>query len=168
MRSSAPIGAAALAALCLGFLSCRGDAAPGRGGAAAPAASASRLPRAQVRFDTPRGPWVVDVEVVSTPEERARGLMYRTDLPADHGMLFVFEQTMEHGFWMHNTLLSLDMIFLGEDRAVIGTVAHAQPRTDTPRTVGKPSRYVVEVLAGEAAAHAVIPGTRAAFIGVAE
>jgi uncharacterized membrane protein (UPF0127 family) len=51
---------------------------------------------------------------------------------------------------------------------VIGVVANAAPQTDTARTVGKPSRYVVEVAGGEAAAHAVVPGTRAAFIGVPE
>jgi uncharacterized membrane protein (UPF0127 family) len=83
-------------------------------------------------------------------------------------MIFVFPTTEEHSFWMHNTLLALDLIFVDESRAVIGVVANAAPQTDTPRTVGKPSRYVVEVAAGEAASHAVVPGTRAAFIGVPE
>ena len=69
---------------------------------------------------------------------------------------------------MHNTLIALDMIFLDEGRAVIGVVANAPPQTDTPRTVGRPSRYVVEVAAGDAAVHAVGPGTRAVFIGVPE
>ncbi len=86
----------------------------------------------------------------------------------DHGMLFVFPTTEEHAFWMHNTPLALDLIFLDETRAVVGVVANAAPQTDTPRTVGKPSRYVVEVAAGEAAAHAVGSGTRAAFIDVPE
>lgn len=121
-----------------------------------------------VRFETPRGPWIVQLEVAKTDPERERGLMYRKDLPADHGMIFLFQETTEHGFWMHNTLLSLDMIFLGEDRAVVGVVERATPRTDTLRTVKKPSRYVVEVSAGEAAAHAVGPGTRAVFIDVPE
>jgi uncharacterized membrane protein (UPF0127 family) len=69
---------------------------------------------------------------------------------------------------MHNTLIALDMIFLDESRTVVGVVANAAPRTDSPRSVGKPSRYVVEVAGGEASAHAVGPGTRAAFIDVAE
>ena len=83
-------------------------------------------------------------------------------------MIFVFPASEEHTFWMHNTLLALDMIFIGEDRRVVGVVANATPQTDAPRTVGKPSRYVVEVSAGEAAAHAVGPGVRAAFIDVPE
>lgn len=159
----------------LALLGCRGEAGPGGKAAvsgkpltAAAAPAPSALPRGQVRFDTPRGPWTLDVEVAGTPEARARGLMYRTNLPADTGMLFLFEETMVHGFWMHDTLLSLDMIFLDDTRTTLGVVAHAEPRTDTPRTIGKPSRYVVEVLAGEAAAHAVGPGTRAVFIGVDE
>jgi uncharacterized membrane protein (UPF0127 family) len=126
------------------------------------------LPVGTVRFDTPRGPWLVKVEIAADDPSRMRGLMYRTELPRDHGMLFVFGEESDHSFWMHNTLISLDMIFLGEDRAVVGVVPSAPPKNDQPRGVGKPSRYVVEVSAGEAAAHAVGPGTRAAFIDVAE
>ncbi len=132
------------------------------------AAPSSELPMGAVRFETPRGPWVVRVEIANTDETRQRGLMFRRDLPEDHGMIFVFGETAEHGFWMHNTLIGLDMIFLGEDRSVVGVVERAEPKTDTLRTVKKPSRYVVEVGAGEAAAHAVGPGTRAVFIDIPE
>jgi uncharacterized membrane protein (UPF0127 family) len=128
-------------------------------GAAAPAA---------VRFDTPRGTWVVQAEVAKTDEERQRGLMFRRELPKDTGMLFLFSESDKHSFWMRNTYLSLDMIFIGEDRTVVGVVSAAQPRTDTPRGVDAPSRYVLEVLAGEAYAHAVGPGVRATFINVPE
>jgi uncharacterized protein len=130
--------------------------------------ASTKLPEGAVRFETPRGPWVVRVEVASNDAERARGLMFRRDLAPDHGMIFVFDKSEEHSFWMHNTLIALDLIFLDEDRRAVGVVANAAPQTDTPRTVRKPSRYVVEVSAGEAAAHAVGPGTQAAFIGIAE
>jgi len=126
------------------------------------------LPQGVVRFETARGPWVVKVEIAADDASRARGLMFRRSLEPDHGMLFVFADTGERSFWMHNTLIALDMIFLDETRAVVGVVANATPQTDTPRTVGKPSRYVVEVAGGEAAAHAAGPGTRAVFIDVAE
>lgn len=126
------------------------------------------MAKASVRFETPRGPWVVEVEVAKSDLEREKGLMFRRELARDHGMIFLFAETTEHGFWMHNTLLSLDMIFVGEDRAVVGVVERAAPQTDTLRTVKKPSRYVIEVAAGEAAAHAVGPGTRAVFIDVPE
>src|SRR3982751_2379970 len=139
---------------------CHGEAATER--------PAPALPQGAVRFETARGPWVVRVEIAADDASRTRGLMYRRSLDPDRGMIFVFATTEEHSFWMHNTLLALDLIFLDESRGVIGVVANATPQTDTPRTVGKPSRYVVEVAAGEAAAHAVLPGTRAAFIGVQE
>jgi uncharacterized membrane protein (UPF0127 family) len=83
-------------------------------------------------------------------------------------MLFVFDETENHTFWMRNTLIPLDMIFLGDDRAVVGVIANATPRTDTARTVKKPSRYVVEVGGGEAAAHGIAAGTRTTFIDVPE
>ncbi|MFL5311454.1 MAG: DUF192 domain-containing protein [Myxococcales bacterium] len=137
-----------------------------RGGATA--AQGKDMSQPAVRFETSRGPWVVQVEVARTNAQHARGLMFRQDLPRDHGMLFVFDETSDHPFWMHNTLIPLDMIHLGEDRGVVGVVANAEPRTDVPRRVGKPSRYVVEVAGGEAAAHAVGPGTRAVFLGVDE
>src|SRR5438067_1620125 len=106
-------------------------------------------PEGSVRFETPRGPWVVRVEIARNDPDRARGLMFRRDLPADRGMIFVFPSSEEHVFWMHDTLLALDMIFIGEDRRVVGVVANATPQTDAPRSAGKPSRYVVEVSAGE-------------------
>lgn len=133
---------------------------------AAPVVSTT-LPLGAVRFETPRGPWVVRVEIANNDEARTRGLMFRRDLPQDRGMIFVFAATEEHAFWMHNTLIGLDMIFLAEDRSVAGVVT-AAPQTDAPRSVGKPSRFVVEVSAGEAASHAVGPGTHAAFIDVPE
>ena len=139
--------------------SCRGGASPARG---------KDMPQPAVRFETSRGPWVVQVELARTDDQRARGLMFRRDLPPDRGMLFLFDETSEHPFWMRNTLIALDIVYLGDDRRVVGVVANATPRTDTPRTVGRPSRYVVEVAGGEAAAHAVGPGTRAVFVGVEE
>src|SRR5438128_10041595 len=128
--------------------------------------AAPALSQGAVRFDTARGPWVVKVEIAGDEPSRARGLMYRRSLEPDRGMIFVFPTTEDHTFWMHNTLIALDMIFLDESRSVIGVVANAAPQTAALRGVGKPSRYVVEVAAGAAAAHAVGPGTRAAFIGI--
>jgi uncharacterized protein len=130
--------------------------------------SAPALREGSVRLDTPRGPWVVRVEIAANDADRARGLMFRRELAQDHGMIFVFDRAEEHSFWMHNTLISLDLIFIGDDRRVVGVVASAPPQTDAPRTVGKPSKYVLEVSAGEAAAHAAGPGTPVAFIDIPE
>ena len=135
----------------------------------APLPTVDPTPRGpKVHFATPERDAVVGVEVVATPAKIQRGLMYRQHLPPDDGMLFVMDEEKDWTFWMHNTLIPLDMIYLGDDRRVVGVVANAEPSTDTQRTVGKPSRYVVEVGGGEAAAHAVGPGTRAVFVAVDE
>lgn len=146
-----------------------GDAAPA-GAKAAQAAPerAATADRPAVRFDTPRGTWIVRVELARTDEERSRGLMFRRELQADTGMLFLFAEQADHTFWMRNTFLSLDLIFIGEDRSVVGVVANAEPRSDKQRSVAQPSKYVLEVSAGEAFAHAVGPGARAVFLNVPE
>ena len=141
------------------LLSCRGGAAP---------APRNDMPQPAVRFETSNGPWIVQVELARTQEQRTRGLMFRRELGRDRGMVFLFDETSEHPFWMHNTLIPLDIIFLGDDRRVVGVVANAAPQTDTQRTVGKPSRYVVEASGGEAGAHGVGPGTSAVFVGIEE
>jgi uncharacterized membrane protein (UPF0127 family) len=106
---------------------------------------------------------VVSVEVVRTDAERARGLMERRELAPDAGMLFLFEETAEHPFWMKNTLIPLDMIFLSEEGRVLGIVARATPGDLTPRSAGGPSRYVLEVAGGWSAAHGVAVGDRVRF-----
>jgi hypothetical protein len=105
----------------------------------------------------------VPVQVPRTPEEIRRGLMHRRHLPADHGMLFLFSRQEVQSFWMKDTLIALDIIFVTGEMTVAGVVENAEPGTLTPRTVGKPSRYVVEVNAGFARAHGIREGTRVRF-----
>lgn len=102
----------------------------------------------------------VPVELALTPQQQARGLMYRKDLPPEAGMLFVFPRTEVRTFWMKNTILPLDMIFIGEDRRIVGIVEDAVPFTESARTVGKPSRYVLEVHAGFSKKHGIMAGDR--------
>jgi uncharacterized protein len=109
---------------------------------------------------------VVRVEIARTEPERRRGLMNRTALDEDAGMLFLFDESAEHGFWMMNTLIPLDMIFIDEDGRIVGIVERAEPRTTTSRTVGRSSRYVLEVNGGWSAAHGVRAGDRVRFENV--
>ena len=83
-----------------------------------------------------------------TPEEHARGLMYRSTLATDAGMIFVFDESSVQRFWMKNTLIPLDMIFIGKDRKIVGIVEDAAPETETERMVGVPSQYVLEIGGG--------------------
>ena len=117
-------------------------------------------PGVVVAIATPRGEAAVTAEVVTTRPEIERGLMYRSRLPPDAGMLFVMGSDDVWSFWMRNTLIPLDMIFIGRDLTVVGIVANAEPCTDTHRTVHKPSAYVLEVNGGWAAHHQVAEGAR--------
>ena len=125
------------------------------------AAACAAEPRVVVH--TARGDVAVPVEVAATPERQSLGLMYRKDLAESAGMLFVFAETSEHSFWMKNTVLPLDMIFIGEDQRIVGIVRDAVPFTTTPRSVGAPSRYVLEVNAGFSDRHGLQRGDRVTF-----
>ena len=126
------------------------------------------LPRASVRgVDAFGAPLEVKVEVAATADARERGLMWRTALGEDEGMLFVFPGVMEHSFWMRNTLIPLDMLFLGPGGEVLGVVENATPGSLAPRSVGRPSAYVLEVPGGWAARHGVQAGARMQLVGVA-
>ena len=102
----------------------------------------------------------VAVEIVSTPEAVTRGLMYRTELPDGHGMLFVFREEKDQRFWMKNTLIPLDMIFIGADQAIVGIHPNAVPLSTATVGVGRPSRWVLEVPGGWAARRGVASGDR--------
>ncbi len=102
----------------------------------------------------------VAVEIVSTPEAVTRGLMYRTELPDGHGMLFVFREEKDQRFWMKNTLIPLDMIFIGADQVIVGIHPNAVPLSTATVGVGRPSRWVLEVPGGWAARRGVASGDR--------
>lgn len=108
----------------------------------------------------------VRVEIARTDAERARGLMGRRELPDDAGMLFLFDESDDHAFWMKDTLLPLDIIFIAEDGSIAGIVERATPGSLSPRSVGAPSRYVLEVNGGWARARGVRPGDRVRFENV--
>jgi uncharacterized membrane protein (UPF0127 family) len=89
--------------------------------------------------------------------------MFREHLPPDQGMLFLMREERNHSFWMHNTLIPLDLIFIASDMTIAGIVENAEPRTDTLRDVGKPSLYVLEVNGGFCAAHKIAAGAKVQF-----
>ncbi len=124
-------------------------------------------PPARVIVETASGErHAVTVEVARTDPQRREGLMHRTALAEDAGMLFVFDETAEHPFWMKDTLLPLDMIFIDEGGRIAGVVERAEPQTTVERTIGAPSRYVLEVNGGWARARGVKAGDRVRFENV--
>ena len=107
------------------------------------------LPLAKITLtDAYKGTHVVEAEVAATSVSRTRGLMWRTELLPGKGMLFIFTAEQPLNFWMRNTLIPLDMIFIGKDLKIVGIVSNAEPKTTTGRGVGIPSLYVLEVPGG--------------------
>ena len=106
------------------------------------------------------------VEIADTPAKREMGLQYRNDLTDDRGMLFLFPAESELTFWMKNTPIPLDMIFIGGDMKIAGIVREAVPFTLSPRAVGAPSRYVLEIKGGLAKARGIEAGDTVRFDGV--
>ncbi len=103
------------------------------------------------------------VEVQDDDFEIQRGMMCRRSMRPGWGMLFLMPQTRAQRFWMKNTLIPLDMVFLDEDWKVVGVVAEAAPQTLTGRSVDAPSRYVLELVGGAAAKAGVQAGVQARF-----
>lgn len=112
------------------------------------------------------GPVRVPVELAVTPEARTQGLMYRRDLPSHAGMLFVFPQESLQNFWMRNTPLPLDLIFITAAHRVAGVVADARPFSEDSLGVPVPSQFVLEVHAGFAARQHIAAGDAVEFVGV--
>ena len=116
---------------------------------------------ASVTIQTGIGAARVSGQVRATDAERSLGLMHRkTPLGDDSGMLFVMDRNEDHGFWMKNTYIPLDMIFISEDRVVVGFLQDVEPLTQSNRSVGKDSRYVLEVDGGWCERHGVSIGNR--------
>jgi uncharacterized protein len=105
----------------------------------------------------------VEVEIADTPPTEQRGLMYRTELAAEKGMIFVWPSNRSRTFWMRNTCLPLDMMFIAKDGTVAGILEQVPVMNDAPRSVACPVAYVLEVNAGWSRKHGVKPGMKAAL-----
>jgi len=106
------------------------------------------------------GEWKVPfkVELAVTPAEHERGLMYRQHMDTDAGMLFISDSPRHQVFWMKNTLIPLDMVFIGADWRITGIVENAEPRTLSSREVPGDSQYVLEINGGLSARYGLRAG----------
>lgn len=108
----------------------------------------------------------VKVEVMNTPEGRQQGLMHRKSLSHGNGMMFVFPFPSQQKFWMKNTHMPLDMIFITSERKVLGIHKNAPPMVEENFSVPGESLYVLEVPAGFADKHGINPGAVLEFQGI--
>jgi uncharacterized membrane protein (UPF0127 family) len=116
-----------------------------------------------VTLHTDHGAVMVDAQVANDVPSWSKGLMHRIHMPPQEGMLFVFPQEEKRSFWMRNTPLELDMIFIGNDHRVVGIVERAAPNSTTNRSVDALSRYVLETHGGFSRKHGIHPGTRVSW-----
>jgi uncharacterized membrane protein (UPF0127 family) len=119
-----------------------------------------KLPEAQVAFPDSPDKLRVDVELAMNDHDIQRGLMYRRSMPEMRGMLFKLDERRDHTFWMHNTCIPLDMMYIDDDGVIVGIVESAKPLDESSRSVGCASSYVLEVNAGWSRKHGVAPGQR--------
>jgi uncharacterized membrane protein (UPF0127 family) len=105
----------------------------------------------------------LDIEIADSDSSRNRGLMQRDGLPEDSGMWFIFDQESEQGFWMANTRIALDLIFVRSDGTIQSIAKYIQPmRTETVSSDGL-SQYVLEVEAGYSDSKGILEGDVIAF-----
>ena len=90
----------------------------------------------------------IDIEIADTQEARQRGLMNRRGMDPDEGMLFIFPEPDMLSFWMRNTAMPLDIIFVAEDRSIVNIARRTRPLSDDRIRATAPAQYVVEVRGG--------------------
>jgi len=113
---------------------------------------------ASLAIDTARGVQRFTVELATTPEQMELGLMYRQSLPADSGMLFLYGSERPVAFWMKNTYIPLDMMFIATDGRILRIVERTVPLSTTPIPSVDAVRAVLEVNGGTAERLGIKPG----------
>jgi uncharacterized protein len=119
----------------------------------------AQLPRTQLRA----GMFLISAEVADSPQSRANGLMMRTKMATNEGMLFVFERADPQCFWMRNTLLPLSIAFLDEE-GIILNIADMQPKSDDSHCSAKPAKYALEMNQGWFKAKGILAGAKIAGV----
>ncbi|MFQ5959011.1 MAG: DUF192 domain-containing protein [Alphaproteobacteria bacterium] len=121
-------------------------------------AQGAAFPRAELVIVSEGGEHRFEVEVARTPAQRAQGLMFRTRIAPDAGMLFVFPSEGEVRMWMKNTLISLDMLFIAADGRITRIAPRTTPLSERTIASGGPVRAVLELAGGSTAALGIEPG----------
>jgi uncharacterized membrane protein (UPF0127 family) len=108
------------------------------------------------------GVHVFSVEIADNDADRAKGLMFRKELPEGMGMLFDFKREQDVSFWMQNTYISLDMLFIRGDGTILRIAENTEPLSTRMVPSGGPVLAVLEVIAGTARKLGIVPGDRVA------
>lgn len=157
--------ALAAAALAAALLGCRAEPQAGAPQSAAAPTAPSGLELVPLQVRTGRGSHAFTVEVARTPEEQSRGLMFRERLGPDGGMIFPFPSPRRAGFWMKNTLIPLDMIFIRPDGTIARIAANTVPHSLASVESGEPVIAVLEIAGGRSAELGIAEGDRVSWPG---
>lgn len=106
------------------------------------------------------------MEIADTPEKRELGLQYRRELNEDRGMIFLFPNERPLSFWMKNTPIPLDIIFIGSDRRIVGIVQETVPFSLASLSVAAPSQFVLEIKGGLSRQEGIAAGDAVRFEGI--
>lgn len=117
-------------------------------------------PLEPLQLVTRKGTYRFQVEIADSEIEREYGLMCRNSLAADRGMLFLFDHADYQAFWMRNTLIPLDIVYIGPDGRVVSIVRNARPLDESPLPSGGKTQFTLELAAGRAAQIGLLPGDR--------
>ncbi len=115
-----------------------------------------------VEVVTGQGRTRFQVEIAATRAEQERGLMFRKSLAPDRGMLFIYKRPQPAAYWMKNTLIPLDIIFIQPDGHILSIARNARPLDQTPLASGGLILGVLEIAGGRAAQLGILPGDRVA------
>jgi len=126
----------------------------------APAALAAGLPRDVLLVETTSSQYRFEVEIADNEDERAEGLMYRQAMADNAGMLFLYPSARPVEFWMKNTVLSLDIVFVRADGTIARIAANTTPMSEDLIPSGEPVLAVLEVKAGIMRELGINPGDR--------
>jgi uncharacterized protein len=117
----------------------------------------------EVRILSGTSPVSVNVEVADNEGERMQGLMYRYSMDENNGMFFIFEEEAPRAFWMKNTYIPLDIIYIGADNEIVSIQKYTQPKSTYSLPSEKPAKYVLEVNAGFSDKFGLKPGDKIEF-----
>lgn len=111
-------------------------------------------------IDTSGSSVKIDIQIARTEFDRELGLMFRKSMSENQGMLFIFPDTRIRSFWMRNTVIPLDMIFVDSSKTILNIAKNTTPYSDASYTSSGPARYVVEVNGGYTDRHMINPGDK--------
>jgi uncharacterized protein len=163
MRLMPAFGARGMIGLAVALAACSTKPADSVAKGASEAAAAhpeSGLPVVPLTVTGKRARHVFRVEVARTAAEQAKGLMFRTRMGPDEGMIFPMHPPRTASFWMKNTVIPLDIVFIGPDRRILNIAANTVPYSEAQVVSAGKVSAVLELNAGRAAALGIVPGDR--------